>query len=252
VITGISPSQVFIGNEVSITLTGNNLLQTKSVTTDNSGIQIKNFSSSNNSISIDAQIQKNAASGAANFTVQTLSGSASISMNLLSLTFTPSQVAMLNGTSTSITARIDGLASDYNLILTNNNPSVIQAPQSLTVPVAGSASFVINAVSMGAGAIASGNSGISVYVTPSYSGTTTLEVKPVSVKLPSLTQNTSSAPVYAPPVSVNNLSSGPNTAIAPVYTSPVSVNSLYQGSGTSSDSVYASPVSTAISNSGGQ
>lgn len=213
-LTGIIPSQVFIGREIQITITGNNLPGTKSVTTSNPGIQIKSFAATNNSVSIDAVISANASPGPASFTVWTVTGSASISMNLLSLTFAPAQIAMVNGTSTSVTARIAGLSSDYNLTLNNQNPDLINAPQSLTVPVSGSASFIVNAVSPGSGSITAGNSGLPVYIGTAYTGIISLLSKAVSVEVqPTISALSNSLPVsvkvavvpiqaVSPPVSV--------------------------------------------------
>ncbi len=181
VLTGITPNQTFTGNEVSINITGSNLLATKSVTSSNSGIDIKNFSSTNNSVSIDAIISKTAATGPADFTVVTLSGSASISMDLLNLTFSPAQIAITNGASASITARMDGLTSDYDLSLNNENPDTISAPRSLTVPVSGSVTFNVTGLANGAGVIAAGNSALSVYVSAPFSGSGTACSAPVSV-----------------------------------------------------------------------
>jgi YD repeat-containing protein len=162
-LTGITPRNVFIGNDVSITIAGSNLLTTDSVKTDNAGIRIINYSANNDSVTIDAQIRNTAATGLTTFTVSTLSGSASISLNLLNLTFTPAQIALATGTSGSITARIDGLSSDYNLVLTNQKPDIITAPQTLIVPASGSTTFQINTLINGTGVIIAGNSAISIW-----------------------------------------------------------------------------------------
>lgn len=241
-LTGITPSQVFIGNEVSISITGNNLLQAKSVTTDNPGIKINTYSLTNNSINIDAHIPNTAPTGPANFTVQTLSGSASISLNLLNLTFSPAQVSILNGASASITTKIDGLTSDYKLDITNQNPNIIQAPQSLTVPVAGSATLIINGISLGAGVIAGGNSGMSVYVGSAYTGPVSPNSKLVSVKImPSPVQ----APADSLPISVNIT---PSPIQGQENSSPVSVNITPQPVQGPANSL---PVSAGIGNATG-
>lgn len=216
VLTGITPSQSFIGTEISITLTGSNLLMTKAVKSDNTAIRINNYSSTDNSVNIDAQIPNTASAGPVTFTVQTLFGSANISLNLINVTFTPAQIILVNGASASVMARIGGLTSDYNLVLTNKNPDVISAPKSVTVPVAGSASFVINAVSMGTGAITAGNSGISVYVGSAYTGPISPNSKAISVKIGQQVQG----PANSSPVSVNITS----IIQAPENSLPVSVN----------------------------
>jgi YD repeat-containing protein len=183
VITGITPQQVFIGSALSITVTGNNLLTTDGVTTDNPGIRITSFSQSSNSVIIDAQIQGTAAVGPATFTITTPSGSASISLNLLSLTFSPARLVLATGTYESVTARIDGLTSDYSFVLTNQNADVVSAPQSVTVPVAGTATFIVKALSEGTDMITAGNSVLAVFVTKPFSGAGTAASKPVSVWL---------------------------------------------------------------------
>ncbi len=218
VLTGIIPLNVFIGGEVSITITGSNLLTTDSITTDNPGIKIINFSANDYSVTIDAQIQNTVATGPATFTVTTLSGSQSISLNLISLTVSPQQIALAPGSSGSATARIQGLKGAYDLILENQSPGVISVPQSVTVPVAGNATFLIDALALGDGAVKAGNSTISVFVTNPFAGAGTASSKPVSVVVNDILQ---SASIVSRPVSVGVdsrywYSTG-------VYASPVSV-----------------------------
>ncbi|MDA8079239.1 MAG: RHS repeat protein [Nitrospiraceae bacterium] len=184
VLTGINPQNAFIGTQVSLTISGSNLLTTTAVKTNNPNIQIINFTASNNSVTIQAQIQKTATVGPATLTITTQSGSADITLNLISLSFTPSLIVLTSGASQNITAHIEGLTSNYNLILKNQNPGVILAPQSVTVPVAGSATFIINALSQGNSAITAGNSGLSVFVSAPFTGAATASSNAVSVSWP--------------------------------------------------------------------
>jgi len=201
-LTEITPQNVFIGGEASITIAGSNLLTTNSVKTDNPGIKIVNYSASNNSIAIDAKISKTSATGTVTFTVDTTSGSANIALNLISLTLTPAQIALAPGTSGSITVRIDGLKSDYNLVLTDQDPDIASAPQSLTVPADSSVTFSINALSLGNCIVTAGNSAVSVFVSDPFTGAGTAGSKPVSVFINDLYQHAS---VASRPVSVGNL-----------------------------------------------
>lgn len=218
-LTGISPAIAFIGTEVSITMTGENLLTTESVKTDNPGLRIVNFSTTDNKISINAQLQNTAATGLATFTVTTLTGSASISLNLLSLTFMPTQIVVTPGTSESVSVHIDGLTSDYNLPLTNENPAAVSAPQSVVVPVAGSTTFTVNSIAQGSSVIAAGNSAVSVFVSEPFAGTLMAGSRPVSVLVSNPFQNGS---IASRPVSVevgNFLNSG--TLVSPLVSAKI-------------------------------
>lgn len=200
VLTGINPNNAIIGSDLDITITGANLLTTKAVSADDPGIQILYFSASENSISVSAHIQNSAATGPVVFTVETLSGTASISSNLIRLTFTPAQISLITGTSESITATIEGLTGDYNLVLANNNPEVITAQESLLVPLSGSATFTVNALSGGSAVISAGNSWVTAFVAASFTGPCTASGKPVSVGVENFYWDSSGT--YARPFSV--------------------------------------------------
>jgi YD repeat-containing protein len=204
-ITEITPQNAFVGKGVSFTISGENLLTTESVKTDNSGIQIVNYSASDNSITVDAQIQNTATPGAATFTVTTLTGSANISFNLLNLTFTPDRLVVVPGSSESINIHIDGLAANYSLSLTNQYPAIVSAPQSVTIPVAsGSADLQITALANGTSVLTGGNSTLPVFVSAPFTGSGTASSGPVSVFINNLFQNGSVAS-RAVSVSINNL-----------------------------------------------
>jgi YD repeat-containing protein len=197
-ITGITPQSAFIGTDASITISGSNLLTTDRVTTDNPGIRIVNYSATNDSVTIDAQISNSAVTGTATFKMTTTAGSASVSLNLLNITMTPARIALAPGASGTITVNIDGLQSDYSLVPSSQSPDIVSVPQSLTVPVAGTATLTIDALSQGNSVITAGSSAVSVYVTAPFIGTGTVSSPLVSVQ----TGFAWGSDVYSPLVSV--------------------------------------------------
>jgi hypothetical protein len=218
-LTGITPQYAFIGNEISITVEGSNLITTTSVKADNPGIRIVHYSAGDNSVKVDTQFQSSAPLGPAVFTITTLFGSASISLDVLALSFTPATVTLAGGTTANITAQINGLTSDYNLVLTNQNPDIISVPSSLIVPASGGSTFEVTALANGAGVITAGNSGLQVYVTDPFVGSGTISSRPVSVFVDDLYQR---AGVASRPVSAligNYLNNGTMTS-RPVSVQP--------------------------------
>ena len=187
VLQGINPDVVFIRNinpvTVSITLTGENLISTENIWSDNSGLVVNYFTASDTSITVNATVLSDASLGATKINVSTLYGTAGIPLNVAKLYFDPAQVTTVVGTA-DITARIEGLSKDYTVILNNQNPDVISAPASINIPAGSSAALTVNAVKEGTGVITtSQNAGITVYVTQPFTGEATAAAKPVSIGL---------------------------------------------------------------------
>ena len=176
----INPDIVFVESSRNITITGANLFTTEAVTSDNAGIGISNVTATDTSITATLTISSGASLGT-NITASTLYGSATIAIKIARLTFNPSPAAVIPGTATDITARIEGLSNDFTISLNNQNPDIISAPLSLVVPVGGSASFTINALNEGVGIIISENAAVAVYVSQPFIGETMAATKPVSV-----------------------------------------------------------------------
>jgi YD repeat-containing protein len=186
VLQSISPDIIFIRNinsvAISITLTGENLITTENIWADNSGVIVNYFFASDTSITVNATVLSDASLGATKINVSTLYGTASISLNIAKLSFDPAEVAIIPGTATDITARIEGLSKDYTVTLNNQNPDIISAPASISIPAGSSAAFTVNALKEGTGVITtSQNAGITVYVSQPFTGEATAAAKPVSV-----------------------------------------------------------------------
>ncbi len=82
VLQGIDPDIFLIGSNYYVTLTGQNLLTTTSITSDNPNITIKNIAAIDTKIHALLNVASSAFPGQANITVTTSYGSASIAINL--------------------------------------------------------------------------------------------------------------------------------------------------------------------------
>ena len=177
----ISPNVIFVGNTVTITIQGKNLIATEEITSDNPGMIIESFSSTDTTITVNANISSTSATGLTNITVKTAFGNAGIPLTLLRLTFNPDVFGITQGTSKDVTATLEGNSSDFTVMLNNYNPDIIQCPQSITISAGGSSVFAVNALMEGTGVITAENVGLSVYVTSPLSGAMTASTQPVSV-----------------------------------------------------------------------
>lgn len=225
VLQSASPDIIFRGNinsvTVSITIAGENLITTENIWSDNSGVIVNYFSASDTSITVNATVLSDASLGATNINVSTLYGTASISLNIAKLSFDPAEVAVIPGTATDITARIEGLSKDFTVTLNNQNPDVISAPASINIPAGSRAAFTVNAVKEGTGVITtSQNAGVTAYVSQPFTGETIAAAKPVSIGLQKTeTINYNSIP--SPAVSVG-FEGNKTTNYGPVLSQPVS------------------------------
>ena len=263
VLQGINPDIIFTRTvnpvTVSIALTGENLISTENIWADNSGVIVNYFTATDTSITVNATVLSDASLGATKINVSTLYGTASIPLNVAKLYFDPAQVTTVVGTA-DITARIEGLSKDYTVTLNNQNPDIISAPASISVPAGSSAAFTVNALKEGTGVITAENTGLTVYVTQPFTGDATASAESVSVyiKPSSLVEGTT----VALPISV--YVEQPSSVDGITVTSPVSVyikpSSLVAGTTVSSPvsayikeqpivdgTVVSLPVSTKIS-----
>ena len=220
----ISPDIVFKGENfpvnVVFTISGENLLTTENIWSDNSGVIVNYFSASDTSITVNASVLSDASLGATKINVSTLYGTASILLNIAKLSFDPAVVTTVVGTA-DITARIEGLSKDYAVTLNNQNPDIISAPASINIPASGSATLTVNAIKEGTGVITTAqNAGVTIYVSQPFTGETTASTKPVSVGLQKTeTINYNSIP--SPAVSVG-FEGNKTTNYGPVLSQPVS------------------------------
>lgn len=167
VITSINPSVLFVGSKALVTIVGQNLLTTDSVTSVNGLCAIGNLFVTDTLIIAEVTAL---AAGADTIRVTTLNGtpnSATVSVTLSSskLTLTPGQLAIAPGGTGSITAAISPpLAVPVTINFSSSNPSVATVPQSVTIPVSGSASFAVNALQLGISTIDAGDPRTIVFV----------------------------------------------------------------------------------------
>jgi len=183
VLLSISPDIVFTGTSVNMTITGNNLLTTTDVKSDNAGISIGNAIATDTTITALLTISSDAPLGQANINVTTLYGSANIPLTVANLSFNPQYTAVVPGNTGNITVSIEPvLSKDYTVSLNNINPDIIEAPLSVTIPAGNNASFAFKALQEGAGVIITAeNAAFTIYVSQPFTGDATAATKPVSV-----------------------------------------------------------------------
>lgn len=267
VLQSINPDVLFIGSTTLVTIKGQNLFTTKSITCDNTSVIIRVLNVTDTEIKTEITVSPDAIPGTTvNITVTTLYGSASIQATLTSskLTFSPGQLALAPGSSGGITASIfPSIGKSLTITLNNSNPSVASVPQFVTIPSNGTASFTVNAIKEGIAVIDSGSPTTVVFVTKAFSPLPGEEVVtkagPISVYIatPSpANTTTSSLPVSVyieTPLSANTTTSSlpvsvyietPTSSNTTTSSLPVSVY-IEQPSGNST--VVSLPVSTKIS-----
>lgn len=246
VISAISPNVLLVGSKMSVTITGQNLLTTESVTSNGGLVTIENVTVTDTQITADMTAHS---AGTDIIKVTTIYGTPNtaetgVTLSSSRLTFSPSQLALMPGGSGTVTASISPqLTVPLTINLDSTNPSVATVPQSITIPVNGSADFTVNAVQTGVATVGSGAPGTVVFVTSPFTGDVNGLVTPfISVSIDAAGGTSTSV---AHPVSVAmDAPSGTSSSAA----SPVSV-SIDAPSGTSSS--VATEVSVAIDASSG-
>jgi len=240
VITGINPNILFIGSPQLITITGQNLLATDTVTSDNGLTAINNITISDTqitaevtplSIGIDT-IRVTSRNGTPN--------TAGMTIPVSTLVLSPGQLAIMPGTSGIIAAIVSPPPSTSMTInLNNSDPSIASIPQSVTIPVSGSADIAVDALQLGNTTISCGEKRAVVFVANPYvwdvgdtvlgsggnvsvvidslPGTSPISVNPVSIIIDA---PAGTSPATSNPVSVIiNASAG----TSPSTSNPVSV-----------------------------
>lgn len=235
----ISPDVVFKKTfetiTLSVTITGENLFTTERVWADDSNIVMNFFTSTDNAITANITISSQASTEVTNINVETVYGSASIPFIIAKVTFTPSNIIVIPGTTIEITAGITpALSRDINLSLNNETPDIISAPQSIVILAGGSTTFTVNALKEGVGVITSENAGVSIYVSTPFTGDAVAFVKPVSVEVEAISIGSfSSMPVS---VEIGSISIGSFSSM------PVSL----QWASTLNGTIMSLPISTKI------
>lgn len=172
VISGITPNVLFVGSKMLVTISGQNLLTTESVVSNGGLIVIGNIQVTDTKIVAEVTALS---AGTDTIKVTTQNGTpnyATVGVTLSSskLTFSPRQLAIVPGTSGTITASISPpLSTPLTVNLTSSAPSIATAPQSITIPVSGTATFTVNAITEGVTTVSSGDIKTVVFVTQPFS-----------------------------------------------------------------------------------
>lgn len=213
VITSINPSVLFVGTTLIVTITGQNLLTTESVTSNNGLVLITNVTATDTQITAEMYALS---AGSDTITVTTRNGTpntAEINVTLSSsnLTLSPGQVALAPSSSGTVTATISPpLSSALTINLVSNAPSIASAPQTVTIPSSGSASFTVDALQNGVDIISAGDANFVVFVESPFTGDVAgLSASNVSV---SIAAPNSESPTVARPVSLL-ISNGESTTV---------------------------------------
>lgn len=208
VLNSIIPDVVFIGSSTPAIISGQNLFTTKEVTSDNALISIQTLNVGDTEIRTEITVSPDALPGSTvHITVTTLYGSASVQATLTSseLTFNPGHLSLTPSSSGSITASIfPSIGRSLTIMLNNGNPSIVSAPQSVTIPSGGTTTFTVNALIKGVSTIDSGDPKTIVFVTDPFTLPPGEEVVcksgPISVYIESST--TANTTTLSLPVSV--------------------------------------------------
>lgn len=172
-LTSIAPNVLFVGSTSLVTIYGQNLLTTESVTANGGLVDIDDVV-----IVSDTQITAEMtalSAGTDTIKVTTQNGTpnyAAVGVTLSSskLTFSPGQLAITPGANGIITASISpSISNSLTISLTNSAPSIATAPQSVTIPVTGTATFTVNAIKEGLATLSSGDLKAVVFVTAPFS-----------------------------------------------------------------------------------
>ncbi|MBI4689686.1 MAG: RHS repeat protein [Nitrospirae bacterium] len=223
VLNSISPDVIFVGRTLVVTIAGENLSAAQTITSDNSGVSIKRFSVTDTSITATLKISPEASLGQTNLNIKTPYGSASISLTIAKLTFTPDSIAIAPNTTTEITASLEGFSGDHTVSLNNQNPDIMSVPQTITIPARSSTTFTITALAEGTGVMTAENTGVSVYVTQPFTGDTTVLTQSITIAVQQTNPVTEINPVLSPSLSVVVQQTNIGTEINPVLSPSVSV-----------------------------
>jgi|WetSurSiteA1Bulk_404760.scaffolds.fasta_scaffold01434_4 hypothetical protein len=199
VLDNISPGFLVKGSKAFVSITGQNLITTKELSTDNPDITIYVLSVSDTEIKAAVIIPLSVVSGAVRFTAVTLYGSDSIQASITdsSLHFSPAYIALSSGVSAPVTATISPpVNTDITIMLYNSNPAIASAPRFFTIISSGTSDFSVDPLYAGYSTISSGEAVTIVSVSES----TTANSFPVSIFKEQ--EQTGTSTVNAFPVSV--------------------------------------------------
>lgn len=188
---GINPDVYFVDSTIPVVITGQNLLTTSDITSDNPALIIRTLSVTDTSVKLEITVPSDASSGVANISVKTVYGSAQVSIAITKITLSPSQLAIALGSSGSITASISPpVGKDLTIALKSSDSTIASIPQTITISSSGTMTFTVNALTEGVANISKAvtdslANATSVFVTqpftPQPGEHVTSSAKPVSV-----------------------------------------------------------------------
>jgi YD repeat-containing protein len=197
VIDSISPELLVKGSKAFVSITGQNLVTTINLSSDNPDIIIYVLSASDTEIKAAVIVPLSAVSGVVRFTAVTLYGSDSVQASITDSTlhFSPEYIALLLGVSGIVTATISPpVNTDITIMLYNSNPAIASAPKLFTIASSGISDFSVDPLHAGYSTISSSEAETIVTVTES----TFANSLPVSI----FKEQTGISTVNAFPVSV--------------------------------------------------
>ncbi len=213
----LSPDLLFRGTPfITITITGSNLFTLEKLYTDNPGIYIHSFQSTDDTITAEVSITPDAPMGDFMFYVRTFYGEASIGFTVAAIRFNPDRLLMKVGDTATVEVSIEPpLDRDQILPIHNPQPQALDVPQEVTIPQGSIGEFQIVALAEATVVLRVRGVGLPVWVTGPLQGEMYLSSGPVSVSMPILVRNntkilssqvsvgmSSPRPIFADPVSV--------------------------------------------------
>ena len=224
---GVDPDIFISGGEYYITVTGQNLVTTRSLSTNNANAIISNIAAQDTAITATLTVLSGTPPGPANINVTTEYGAASLPIVLHKALLTPAQTLLIPTNSATFGVSLTPAASRaMSVNIVNNNSDILQIQPSAIIPAGGSGTFPVKAQIVGTGTFTIGDTSSSVIVLDSVEA----DSSPVSVSaMPILTMLSSPGVSVSFPFSVDSLAAKPvgvtwsSVANAAVVSAPVSV-----------------------------
>jgi len=187
----LSPDLLFRGTPfIIITITGRNLLALEELYTDNPGIYIHSFQSTDDTITAEVSINSDAPLGDFMFYVKTFYGEASIGFTVATLRFNPDRLLMKVGDTATVEVSIEPpVDRDQTFTISNPQPQALDVPQEVTVPQGGIGIFQVVALKEATVVLKIRGVRLPVWVTGPLQGEVYLSSGPVSVGMSLLIRN---------------------------------------------------------------
>lgn len=225
VLQGINPDIFLIGTTQNVTITGQNLLTTSSITSGNPNITIKNIAAIDTKIQATISIASSASLGQANITVTTSYGSANITISLHEAIIIPVALSLFSASTATLKVSLNPPATrNVKISIKNKTVDIISTQNSVTVPAGGQTDLTVKALKDGTGTIQIGSAEATVLV---IGGDGVINANPVSVSIGAVPDGSvlSSNPVsVAWPASVDSLVSMPVSVEWPTVSAGTAVS----------------------------